>query len=171
MRFVWLLGLLLATVPAQADVTVAAPGGFTVKEVVHVTAAPARVWAMLIAPSRWWDSEHTWSGSAANLTFEARAGGCWCETLENGGSAQHMTVEFVDPPKTLRLRGALGPLGALAVVGVMGITLEAEGEGSIVTLSYQVGGAVPVDLSAIAPDVDQVLSAQTARLKEVAEAP
>ena len=52
---------------AAAEVTSVASSGFEVREQVHVAAAPAAVYAALITPSRWWDSEHTLSGKAANL--------------------------------------------------------------------------------------------------------
>jgi hypothetical protein len=162
---------LLAAAPVHAEVMASAPGGFAVKESFQTSAAPARIWAVLVAPSRWWDSAHTWSGSAANLTLEPRAGGCWCEALPDGGSAQHMAVDFVEPGKTLRMRGTLGPLGALAVTGVMGISITPEGAGSSVTLTYLVGGYIPVDIQSIAPSVDTVLAEQMARLKAAAEMP
>ena len=161
----------LAAAPVRAEVTVAGEGGFTVTEKFQTTAPPAKVWAVLVTPSRWWDGEHSWSGNSANLSLEAKAGGCWCEVLPNGGSAQHMTVDFVEPGKTLRMRGALGPLGSLAVTGIMGVVIAPDGSGSSVTLSYQVGGFTPVNLEALAPDVDAVLAAQLLRLKTVAEAP
>jgi len=156
---------------ARAEVTVAGPGGFTVMESFHTGASPEKLWAVLVTPARWWDAEHTWSANPANLTLDAKAGGCWCETLPKGGSAQHMAVDFVEPGKTLRMRGALGPLGTLAVTGVMGIAIVPEGGGAVVTLSYQVGGFVPVDLAPLAPEVDAVLSTQMTRLKAAAEAP
>jgi uncharacterized protein YndB with AHSA1/START domain len=175
MRFaLGLLALLAAAsvhAPVHAEVMASAPGGFAVKENFQTAATPARVWAVLVTPARWWDSEHTWSGSAANLTLEARAGGCWCETLPDGGSAQHMAVDFVEPGRTLRMRGTLGPLGALAVTGVMGVSIEPDGAGSSVTLTYLVGGYIPVDIQSIAPSVDTVLAAQMARLKAAAEVP
>ena len=161
----------MAAAPVQAEVTVSGPGGFSVTENFHTTASPEKLWSVLVVPSRWWDAEHTWSGDAANLSLEAKAGGCWCETLAGGGSARHMAVDFVDPNKTLRMRGALGPLGTLAVTGVMGFAIAAEGTGATITLSYQVGGFVPVDLQPLAPQVDAVLSTQMTRLKAAAEAP
>lgn len=160
----------MAAVPAQAEVTVSGPGGFTVTESFHTTASPEKIWAVLVAPARWWDAEHTWSGDVTNMTLDAKAGGCWCEALPGGGSAQHMAVEFVEPGRTLRLRGALGPLGTLAVTGVMGFVIAPEDGGATVTLSYQVGGFVPVDLQPLASVVDGVLSAQMTRLKAAAEA-
>jgi hypothetical protein len=171
MRIIFCLPLLLAAQPLQAEILAAAPTGFTVRESFQSVAPAAKIWEALLAPARWWDDAHTWSGNAANMTLEPKAGGCWCETLANGGSVQHMTVDFLDPEKTLRLRGALGPLGSLAVTGVMGVAIESSGAGSKLTLSYQVSGSVPVDLQGIAADVDAVLAEQTARLKAAAEKP
>ncbi len=59
---------------------------------------------------RWWDPAHTFSGQAANLTIDPRAGGCFCETLTTG-SVQHMIVSHIDAPRMLVLQGGLGPLG------------------------------------------------------------
>lgn len=171
MRFVSCLLILLAVTPARAEILAAAPSGFTVRESFQSMATPARIWEALLAPSRWWDDAHTWSGKAANMTFEPKAGGCWCETLANGGSVQHMTVDFVDPEKTLRLRGGLGPLGSLAVTGVMGVSIVTSDAGNTVTMTYQVSGFVPLDLQSVAADVDTVLADQMARLKTVAEKP
>ena len=60
----------------------------------------------------WWDSSHTFSGNAENLSIDDKAGGCFCENLENGGSVRHLEVVFVDPGKTLRMIGGLGPLSS-----------------------------------------------------------
>lgn len=171
MRSIFGILALLAALPARAEVAVSGPGGFAVNESFQTNAAPAKVWSVLVTPSRWWDSEHTWSGSASNLTLEAKAGGCWCESLPDGGSAQHMTVDIIVPGKSLRMRGALGPLGSLAVTGVMAIAIAPDGAGSSVTLSYQVGGYIPVDIQNVAPSVDAVLAAQMTRLKAAAEKP
>ena len=166
-----LLILLAAALPVQAEVLASAPAGFTVRESFQSAAPPAKIWATLLAPSRWWDDAHTWSGKAANMTFEPKAGGCWCETLPNGGSVRHMTVDFLDPERTLRLRGELGPLGSMAVTGVMGVTIVTSDVGNTVTLTYQVSGFVPLELQSVAGDVDAVLTDQMARLKAVAEKP
>ena len=47
----------------------------------------------------------------------------------------------------------------------------ADGAGSSVTLSYQVGGYIPVDIQNVAPSVDAVLAEQMTRLKAAAEKP
>src|ERR1700727_805662 len=110
-----LILLLVATVPAFATVVDIAANGFTGQVAAHIAAPPTKVYAALIKPAHWWDAEHTFSGSAANLTLEAKAGGCWCEKLADGGSAVHMTVVHVEPGKGLTLRGALGPFQNYAV--------------------------------------------------------
>ena len=70
------------------------------------------------------------SKSAANLTLDAKAGGCWCETLPDGGSVEHLVVVFADPGKTLVMRGALGPLQGLGVEGALSIVLKPAGDGT-----------------------------------------
>jgi len=70
---------------ASAEVVAVGGNGFEVRETVR-TAAPDKVYGALLNPAHWWNSEHTFSGSAANLALDARAGGCWCETLPDGGA-------------------------------------------------------------------------------------
>jgi hypothetical protein len=151
--------LLYAANPILADVVNAAPGGFEVRETVHVASSPDKAYAVLLTPSHWWDSEHTFSGNAANLTLDAHAGGCWCESLPDGGSVQHMTVVYVAPGKLMRLRGALGPLQSMAVEGVMTC--------SDIVLSYAVAGMSPQGFDSLSKAVDQVLAEQIGRLKKL----
>ena len=100
---------------AAANVVDVASNGFTVQVTAHFAAPADMVFAALIKPARWWGPDHTFSHDAANLTLDAKAGGCWCEKLPRGGSAVHLTVVYVDPGKVLRLRGALGTVFRLAI--------------------------------------------------------
>jgi Polyketide cyclase / dehydrase and lipid transport len=154
---------------AAAEVTDVAGGGFGIVEQVHVAAAPAAVYALLITPARWWDSQHSFSGSAANLTLDAKAGGCWCETLANGGSVLHLTVVQVMPGKSLRLRGALGPLQGMAVEGAMTFSVQGSGTGTDLKVTYVVGGYAKDGFEGLSKAVDRVLGEQVARLKKLAE--
>jgi uncharacterized protein YndB with AHSA1/START domain len=154
---------------ASADVVNAGPAGFEVKETVHVASTPDKVYAALLTPARWWNSDHTFSGSAANLTLDARAGGCWCESLPDGGSVQHMTVVYMAPGKVLRLRGALGPLQSLAVDGVMTWTLKSLAGGSDIVLSYAVSGYSAQGFDSLSKAVDQVLAEQVASLAKLTQ--
>ena len=56
----------------------------------------------------WWDPSHTWSGSAKNLTFEPKAGGCFCEKLADGGSVQHGRVIYRPAGKDAAARRRVG---------------------------------------------------------------
>jgi uncharacterized protein YndB with AHSA1/START domain len=164
-----LCGLQILSNRAAAEVVSAGSNGFEVRERVHVAAPPAALYAALIAPNRWWDPKHTFSGDAARLTLEARAGGCWCESLPDGGSAQHMTVIYVSPGKALRLKGALGPLQAMGVTGSLTFSIVPAGPGADLTLSYAIGGYSKDGFDALSKAVDSVLGGQVARLQRLAE--
>ncbi len=152
-----------------AEVLSSGPNGFEVRETVRVSAAPQKVYAALLQPSRWWSSSHTFSGNAANLTLEAKAGGCWCESLPGGGSVEHMRVVYLAPAKTLRLRGALGPLQGLAVEGTMTWSLKASDEATDISVTYAVGGYSKEPFEAAAKGTDQVLGEQLQLLKKLIE--
>src|SRR5215468_5649488 len=87
----------------RAAVVSSGANGFEVRETAHVAAKADAAYAAIVTPSRWWDSSHTYSRSASNLTLDARAGGCWCETLAGGGTVQHLIIVLAMPGKTLRL--------------------------------------------------------------------
>jgi uncharacterized protein YndB with AHSA1/START domain len=153
--------------PAVAEVISAGQNGFEIRETVHVAAAPDKAFAALLQPAQWWSSEHTFSGSAANLTLDARAGGCWCERLVDGGSVEHMRVVYVAPGKLLRLRGALGPLQGLGVEGAMTISVKAGASGTDITISFAAGGYVKDGFDGLSKGVDHVLGEQLERLRKL----
>lgn len=161
------LGLSLSFT-ATAAVETAREGSFAIKTVVLLEAKPAHAWKFLVRPSKWWDSAHTWSGSASNLVLEPRAGGCFCEKLADGGSVQHARVVFAQPGQTLRLDGALGPLQEMPVTGVLTFLLAPDAGGTRITMTYQVSGALSMDAAKLAPLVDQVMTAQLERLRSYA---
>ena len=162
------LALALAS-GAKAEVLSSNANGFEVREMAHVAVKPESVYAAIISPSHWWDSAHTFSKSAKNLTFEARAGGCWCETLPDGGSVEHLIVVLAMPGKMLRLRGPLGPLQGMGVDAALTWKITAGATGSDVELSYAVGGYAKDGLDKLGGPVDQVLGEQVQRLKQFIE--
>lgn len=173
--FPFIIALLAAAVPfagapARAEVLHAARDGFEISITTTIAAPPARVWETLIAPERWWNSAHSWSGDSHNLSLDPRAGGCFCERLpakgdDQAGGVEHGRVIFVRPPHMLRLAAALGPLQAEAVSGVLTFTIAPADAGrSKVTLHYIIGGYFHGDAIALAPVVDSVLADQVARL-------
>jgi len=166
-----LAALLVAmqTATSHADVVDVGANGFALSEKEQIAAAPDKVYAALIDPARWWSPAHTFSGDASNMTMDARAGGCWCEKLPNGGSVLHMTVVYADPGKTLRLRGALGPFQNTGMEGAMNIVLVPKGQGTELTLSYNLGGYVWGGYGALPASADGVLGLQIFRLKQLIE--
>jgi len=165
-----LTAALLSAAPASADIVPANGAGFVLSDRLLVAAPPAKVWAVLVQPARWWAKSHTYSGSSANLTLDLRAGGCWCEKLADGGSAEHMRVVLLKPNDTLRLVGALGPLQQGAVTGTLTVELKADTNGTQLSYSYVAGGYLRPSLEAMAVPVQGVLSEQFAHLKAAAEA-
>jgi hypothetical protein len=156
--------------PAAAEVLSVGANGFEVRETVHVAAAADKAFSTLLQPARWWSSEHTFSGSAANLVLDARAGGCWCENLPDGGSVEHLHVVYVAPGKALRLRGALGPFQSLGVEGSLTWTLKPGPNGTDISVSYAVGGYAKDGFDGASKAADQVLGVQIERLRKLIEA-
>jgi hypothetical protein len=154
---------------ASGAVLSAAPDGFEVSEAAHIAAAPDKVYAALVTPSRWWDPVHTFSRDASNLSLEPRAGGCWCERLPDGGSVEHMVVVWADPGKALRLHGTLGPLQGLGAAGALTFTIKPAEVGSDIEMRYTVGGYTKDGLGGLATPVDSVLGDQLNRLKSFVE--
>ncbi|HXQ15030.1 MAG TPA: SRPBCC family protein [Caulobacteraceae bacterium] len=154
---------------ARADVVDANANGFQVKETVQIAASSAKVWTSLGQVGAWWDSQHSWSHDAKNLSLDLRPGGCWCEALPNGGGAHHMTVIFTQPAKTAIMDGTLGPLMFSGAAGhlVWGLA-EKDGQTTL-TQTYYVGGYFQGGLDKLAPAVDGVLTDQVGRLKRYVE--
>jgi len=154
----------LLPVAAEADVKGVDDRGFRLESRIVVRAAPAEAFRALADVGRWWHPDHTYSGRAANLSLDPRAGGCFCETLADGGSVEHARVVYARPADTLRLVGSLGPLQAEAVVGTLTWSLKAGDGGTEITQTYVVGGRIDGDGARWAAVVDRVLSEQVSRL-------
>jgi uncharacterized protein YndB with AHSA1/START domain len=150
---------------ASGAVTETHADGFAMESTATTRATPAAVYAALGKPGAWWHPEHTWSGSARNMSLQLQAGGCFCEKLAGGGSVQHGRVIFAQPGSQLRLDAALGPLQDMAVTGVLTFKLAAQDGGTLITMSYRVSGALTMEAATLAPVVDQVMGIQLGRLK------
>ena len=161
------LALALTAHTAGAAVKDATAGGFTVENSEVVPAGADAVWNALVHEvDRWWPKDHSWWGAESKLSIDARAGGCFCE-LAGARQAQHMAVVFVDPGKTLRMTGGLGPLQGMGLGGALEFRLApADGGGTRITMFYRAGGYTPDDLSKFAPVVDKVQAQQLHGLAE-----
>jgi uncharacterized protein YndB with AHSA1/START domain len=169
LNFAVIAGLALLAVSAQAEVVDQQANGFSLQEHETIAASPDRIWAELVQPAHWWSSAHTFSGDAKNMTLELRAGGCWCETLKDGGSVLHMTVVQVRPNVLLRMRGALGPFQSTGMDGAMNIVLTPKGKSTEVAIVYNLGGYIWGDNVVLPKSADGVLGLQLFRLKQLIE--
>ncbi|WP_206675619.1 SRPBCC family protein [Solimonas terrae] len=164
-----LMAGVLACSAAQAEVVSQTAAGFDIEQRLSLKAEPAKVYDALTDIGRWWNPQHSYSGEAARLHLDARAGGCFCETLADGGSVQHATVIFADRPKLLRLAGALGPLQTMGVSAVLDWALQPTADGTALLMHYRVGGYASTPFEVLAPAVDAVLDEQMQRLKSYVE--
>lgn len=166
------VGFALLAQPAAAEVVASSDAGFVTRATAEVPADPVQTWQALIAPQKWWNKAHTFSGDSANLYLDAQGSGCFCEKLPlkdgaagaRGGSVAHMRVVYADPGKALRMVGALGPLQSEALTGTLTITLKPGGAGTRIVMEYVVGGYMRYKTDEIAPAVDKVLAGQLAGL-------
>jgi len=158
---------------ANAEVTNTADNGFTVQHQAVIAGDNEAVWKAMIAPSRYWNPDHSWSGNAENFYLVPQAGGCFCELIRttsddniksSEGSVQHMRVIYARNNKMLRLSGALGPLQGEAVTGTLTMLLQPQGNSTVVRFTYKVGGYMEFPVDQIAPAVDGVIGEQLARL-------
>ncbi|MDX1571321.1 MAG: hypothetical protein R3200_12625 [Xanthomonadales bacterium] len=156
-RFLGILtGLVLATA-GFAEVVSNDADGFVVKHEVQVeNDAPTAFRLFADEVGQWWSAAHTFSGDASNLSIDST---CFCETWDDN-RVEHLRVVHSAPGNLLRMKGGLGPLQALAVVGSMDVRFSAiESGGTAVSLTYAVVGQ---GLEDWAPAVDQVLAEQMA---------
>lgn len=160
LRLAGLASVVVGVAPALAEVVEADDNGFVSAFEIEVAASPERVFDALTAEvSKWWDPRHTYSGDSSNMLFDNLA---LREKLAGGGFVRHMVIDMERPPQTLRLRGGMGPLQTLAVVGSMTFDLEAAADGTLLRYRYVVNGR---GLGDWAEPVDRVMGGQLQRLR------
>lgn len=158
-----ILAVCAVAAPASAEVTLS-DTGFTATNSAAVSARPADVWAALTNPALYWNPDHSWFGDASGFSLDPVAGGCFCESNASGGSVEHMRVVMVQPNRTLRLSGALGPLQGEGLAGALTWQLEEIEGGTRISQTYAVGGHMQFDREELAPVVDGVVREQLERL-------
>lgn len=164
MKCVVAMALLLSS-PATAAVVSSDAHDLMVRQIVQTSASPDAAWAAFLRVGQWWSAEHSYSGKAANLSLDARPGGCFCERAGEGG-VEHMRVAVSLPPKRLVMTGSLGPLLYEATAGVMDVTFEPAAGGTKVSMEYRASGFAQGNADKLAPVVDQVLGEQLRRYVE-----
>lgn len=162
--------LVLAAVVARAEVVDSAAGGFTIRTILNIKAAPDVVYSKLVHDiGDWWNPMHTFSGDAHNLRIETRPGGCLCEKLPNDGFTRHLEVITAVPGSRIVMSGALGPLQTLAATGSLSVKLTSDGGGTKMDVIYAVTGYLPKGIDNWAIPADLMVSEQFTRLKSYVE--
>jgi uncharacterized protein YndB with AHSA1/START domain len=150
---------------AHSEVTMSSPQAFDLTLEVQVAQDSDSVWdALLEDTGKWWHPSGTMSGEPENVSLEAWAGGCICETLNDGGSVRQLEVVLVSRDAgILQAVGGIGPLRSLPVAGVFTFTVEdLESGGTKIGFSYKVAGGG--QLEELAAPVDALLAQQLERL-------
>lgn len=162
------LSLTVMASPATAEVLSADEHGLEIQHVVNLVVPQPQAFAALGQVGRWWGKDHTYSGNSNRMSLQLRAGGCWCETLDNGGGVEHMHVTYIQPGERIVLTGSLGPLLYEATTAVMDIKVDRIAGGSRVTMNYRAAGFAKGGAAAMAPLVDGVLGEQMKRFRTYA---
>lgn len=158
-----LLAAAALALPARAETSAVSSSSFLATHRIEVGAPPRAVFEAIGRIGEWWSSEHVYSGNAANLSLELRAGACFCERWE-GNSVEHGRVMYVQRDRTLRIDTALGPLQEMAATGILQFAVApAEGGASTLTVTYRVR-APDAGLERVAAVVDRVVGEQARRL-------
>lgn len=147
------------TTNAAGGVTESSSDGFTISLSQESQRSDAELWQRLQHPEIWWSSAHSWSGDAANMSVEMRAGGCWCERVGDG-VVVHGRILRIDAGRAVLFDAPLGPLNEAAV----STRLSWRVENQRVVWRYQVFGALPMPVEQLAPLVEGVLAEQLRRL-------
>lgn len=165
MRRIALAALVSISMPLAAEVTVSDEHGFQVRHAADTTAGAAAAWnAMTGRIGEWWNPDHSWGGDPAKLSIRLEPGGCFCETLPDGGHAEHLRLLFFKPGERVVFDGTLGPLLTMPVSGRMIWDIEEKESGSRISFAYYVTGHPSAGLKDIAPAVDFVIGEQLGRL-------
>ena len=155
----------------QAEVTDAAPAGFTTVHEIIIRAARDETWSAAVNDvGAWWNSSHTVAGDAARMSIDPRPMGCFCESLSASDGVVHLTVTSVSKNTMLRMTGGLGPLGLMGVSGNMTWEFFDSEIGTRVKFTYAVGGYMKGGLDTIAAPVDSVIGEALHLLKAHVEA-
>lgn len=169
--FAWaLFPLSLFAFGAAAEAKIASENsaGFLVTQDVAVPGTPAQAYAAFVKIDSWWNGDHTFSGNAENLSLDTRQGGCWCETIPDGGFVRHMDVIRVMPGQVLVFSGGRGPLQTMGVAATFAVEFHESGNKTNVTWQYAVGGYDPGGFTDLPARVDKVLAEQIGRFRKVA---
>lgn len=157
------LAIVCAATPVSAEVISKSDGEFILNFEQRVEASPDVILSTLAQPAAWWSSDHTYSGSAENITLDLRPGGCWCEALPGGG-VKHAEVLLVWPEhRQIRFDAPFAPLQSMPAHTILTMTWGDTDGGAarLLKWTFVVRG---FQTGAVAEAVDGVMAEQFGRL-------
>jgi hypothetical protein len=146
---------LLTASSAAAEVIARTADSFTLRYEMGAEIDPSDIPGSLVDVGRWWDSAHTYSGDAANITVDLTPGGCWCEKLADGAQFEHARVVSIAADRIV-FDAPFGPLKGKATSAVLMVSWPPAAAGWTPTWVMTVEGP---GLGAMADDVDSVMGA------------
>lgn len=149
------LAVLASASSAAAEVVARTADSFTLRYEMGAEIDPSDIPGTLAEVGRWWDSAHTYSGDAANLSVDMTPGGCWCEKLADGTQFEHAKVVSIAPDRIV-FDAPFGPLNGKATKAVLTVTWPPANAGWTPTWEMVVEGP---GLGALADGVDGVMGA------------
>lgn len=153
----------LIALPATAQVIERDADHFVLRYEIDLESPPEDMWTALGEIGQWWNSAHTYSGDATNMTLVLEPGGCFCERLADGTAFEHGRVVEADPETGVLLDAPLGPLKGKTTLArwSIGWTGAPGGGGWRLVITYVVRGE---GVGAWADGVDGVMRGQYGRL-------
>lgn len=147
----------------HAEIVSSSPGHYVLHHEAASGLTAEALWLRLTNPAAWWHPDHTYSGSAGNLTLEVEAGGLWREDWD-GGSVTHGRVVLVIDGRLLRLEAPFGPLQGAGAYTIWTIAIESTAAGSRVTFDESAIAPPDARLDELAAAVDGVKTEAIRRL-------
>ena len=147
--------LSLFALPAAAEVVARTADSFTLRYAVDSGIAPEKIGPSLADLPRWWDSAHTYSGSADNLSLDLMPGGCWCERLADGSDFDHGRTVSVTADSYV-FHAPFGPMRGKTTMAELTVTWPAANGGRSLTWTMVVEGP---GMGAMADAIDAVMGA------------
>lgn len=157
---------LALAMPAAAEVVERSADHFVLRYEVGLETTPEDIYGAVGEVGKWWDSAHTYSGDAANLTLPLVVGACFCERLADGTEFEHGRVTAADPETGVLLAAPLGPLKGKTTRADLSIGWSAANRGWTLVMTYVVRGP---GVGAWADGVDAVMQVQYGRLMHFVE--
>lgn len=158
--------LTLLASPAAAEVVERGPDHFVLRYETGLETTPEDIYGSIGDIGQWWDSAHTYSGDARNMTLPLEVGACFCERLADGSDFEHGRVVAADPETGVLLNAPLGPLKGKTTRADLSIGWSGANAGWTLVMTYVVRGE---GVGAWADGVDAVMQGQYTRLTHYVE--